>query len=724
MQTIPANSPDQVTRPFRDEDGRVDVGAIREQLLWSATQGVGEINRGWRNENTRFCRWPGQRDDGRKGEGAKVEPWPHASDVRIRLADGTILDDVALMLTAADGRLTIDGTESGAMSDAMKTGLYLDWLRNVKMKTNVEREIALAAEGRQTYGYMVMSVTWKQKWARGWDTIKAEDLTQQAQQEPGGAVAQLITDIFTLDGETQRAVIKQLQEQYPDLTRRDGYAQLAAFRNTGEMKLPVRTLLENEPVWRALRPWRDWWAPLNTFDSKTARWQAEREVLNAQELDAKRTEGWSEDFIEKVRGTMGYSIIIDALAQRSQDIGQPYRDRMEEMRGLCEVFYVYYWHTDKDGLPTLWRTVCSPWLSTRGMGPASVNGPLADAHGPDEPVDEDGSKYPYIFMPTEMTDRYFVDARGRPETLLTQQSEIKHERDARNNQTDLALQPPLVRPEREVGLPLTIKPRGEIGFRRTGQTEFMTVPQQAQGAAQLEQDARNDAQRYLARDREEDPVRADARQRAFLKVWTGQLAECWKRTLELAQQYMDLVEFQTVTGGQTQTIRISREEIQGSPHLKLTFNSDTMDPERMEGKVKTFGELIGMNDGTIKAGPIIEEFIRHFFPEVAEAALRTGDMAAAHEIKDTADTLGRILGAGIEPDYADKGQNFPLRLQWLQQQVQQPATQQTMQQSPAKAALVHKYGQHLAFMVQQQQNAQTGRTGVAPAPGGGVEAAA
>jgi hypothetical protein len=729
MQTIAPNSPDQISKPFRDEEGQPDVGAMRAQLLFAAEQAVGEINRQTQNENTRFCRWAAQREDGRKPDGPKVKPYGGASDVRVRLADGFILDDVALLTTAArEGRLSIQGTHGGVMADAAKTGLYLDWLRGVKMQANVEREIMLAAEGRQTYGYMVMAVKWVKAWARDYEVVTVEGLQRAAvalaqgytpdENTPEAAlrlltIAPMLPDLFVVNADTQRACVALMRAAYPDLERGEAYRQLRELRSTGEMKLPVRYLRVNEPVWQCLRPWRDWFGPLNTFDAQSARWHCEREVLTAQQLDAKRVDpDWAGcgDFIDAVRGTMGFSVINWSI-QRGPSSGQPYRDRMEEMRGLCELFTLTYWHTDEQGVPCLYRTVFSPWLDTqRGHEGEGLT-------GPDGPLNYDCACYPYVFLPLEMPDRYLVDSRGRPEVLGTQQVEVKHMRDARINQTDMALQPPLIRPEREIGLPLTVKPRGEIGFRRTGQTAFMPVPQQAQGAGGLENEALQDARRYLARDREIDPVRVAAREKAMVAGWCAQLAECWLRTLQLSQQFADEVEFQRVVGGSAQTIRVSRADIQGNPNLKLTFNVDTLDPERMESKVKMFALLNSLNDGTVKGGPILAEFTQHYFPEVAEAALRTGEQADAHEIKDTADILGRILGAGIEPDYAEDGQNFQLRLQWLQQQVAQPATQQSMAQSPDKATLVQKYAEHLAFMVSQKTDqAQAGRTGVSPAP--------
>lgn len=713
---IPPNSPDQYARPFRTAEGEPDVATITAQIDDTCRLAWANIESILLNENVRYCKWPGQRDDGRKPaivSGKPAEPWPGASDTRIRLADRIVNTQVALLKVAArKGRLTITGTTSGDQGDAAAAQNYVDWLRETRMAPNVRRETALAAEWRQSIGLAVMAVTWEQQEARDHERVSLDGLRAALGEDPARApaVAELIEGVYNADRDAKRAAVTLLTGLYPDLDVSGAYRALKDLRDTGECRLPVRYLRRNEPRWEALKPWRDVFFPVNTFDLDRARWIAWRVLLNGAELEERAvSEQWDEDFTAQVRGSMGKSVLLAIAGQQSPAARRDaYRDRWEEMRGLCEVFYVYYWHTDEDGVPCLWRTVVSP------AAPVVAGKRVS---GPDEPLGYDCGCYPFVPMVRELTDRYLSDSRGVPETVGTQQNEVKHLRDARIDQTDLTLQPPLIRPEREIGLPLAIKPRGEIAHRRTATTEFMSIPNPAQAALPPEQQGREDALDYHGQNRAADPVRCALMDENLAEEWCEQLAACWKLTLQLAQQFGDSAEFVRVTGGQARVIKISREEIQGQFHLRLRYNPDTLDAERQAEKLAAAERILALGNGVVDNAPIARELVLAHFPEIADTALRDDQQAGAHEIEDEADILNRALASGIESAYADTGQNFALRLQWLQSQLAQPATQDAVRAAtPLRQEIVQKRVEHLSFMVQQRQNAATGRVGVQPGP--------
>ncbi len=293
------------------------------------------------------------------------------------------------------------------------------------------------------------------------------------------------------------------------------------------------------------------------------------------------------------------------------------------------------------------------------------------------------------------------------------QQEVKHQRDSAINHTDLVLQPPLIRPEREIGLPLSLRPRGEIGERRFNGTRHMPIPQVGQAGKPLEEAARLDALHYFGKDKDRDPVRVAMYNQSLASDFCDEEAEIWRHILKLCQQFEDNVEFQRKVGGKPSTIRLSREEIQGEYDLMLTYNTDELDPDMMKSKIELLHKFIlPANNGEIDPAPISRGLLYGMFPEYADEAVRDSELAAKKEVDEEEMVFAKMVG-NVEAEMKEDGQNHGLRLQWLDQHLSKPATQQLIQGVPHLEELVSKRREHLEFMVQQKQvNAQTGRVGV------------
>lgn len=703
------------TCELRTEDGAPNVKAMQQQLQRAVELAVGRIEQDQLDESARYARWEHQQPDGRKPEqinGRPAEPWANASDTRCFLIDSIVVDQVATMKVAGRrARLTVQGREGADMGRAGKVQVYLDYLRNTRMADRVQAESERAANWRQTYGRAVMAVTWRQEWQRRFEEITLDQLQQLAAAQPGGPVAMLLAALHEPDREVTKQLAAMLVQMYPDLERGEAYRQLQALRDTGAMSLPARELVANEPQWEALMPWRDVFYPHNTEDLQAAPWVAWRCVLTeAQVYERVLSEDWSEDFVEAVLKTKGKSL-LDTLATRtaeSRRFGQLYADSREAMEGLCEVFYVYYQHVDAAGVPCRWRTVISPH-APRGEEEMPV--------GPDEALGYDHGLYPFVLLQRERAERQAERSRGVAEIARAPQNDAKRFRDNRIDQTELFLQPPVVRPEREVGLPLTIRPRGEIGERRAQSTRQWDIKHTAPAAEPLEMVAIRDADRYFARNRAEEPTRAALHEQVLVDDWCMELGACWRMTLQLAQQFETESMFARVVGGKPMAWRVTREEIQGSYDLQLRFNTDVLDPARMEAKVSLFQKIVLPMDrfGLLNMAPVVGGVAASLFPEFAEEMVQGQQQASQKEVEDEQKNWALMI-AGEEPAMHEDGQNFQLRLQWLMQKLQQPGAQQRMQALPDTQELVKKRVQHLQFMLQQQTNAATGRVGVQAGP--------
>lgn len=704
---------------LRNEDGTPNVRALRNELSETCVHASTTYLQMVLDENTRYAKWADQDDSGRKPAtvgGLPAKPWAGASDVRIRLADEIVVADIRLMKTAArNGQLVTRGTEGDDTNAASKVQIYLDWLKNTKLRAELKRENELAANWRQGLGYALTAITWKQEWARAYEDVTLEDLAQLAQPTPDNpsgnpGVAAMLQLLASPDRNDLKELAGQLVQMYPDLDRGEAYRQVQALRTEGKMSLPVRELRVNRPQWEALKPWRDVFFPLNTGPIQRARWIAWRETITLSEADGRiLSDGWSEEFAEAVKKTVG-ATILTSLTSNTRDTQRRhiFQDTGEEMTGLCEVFTDFYYYTDDKGVPCLYKTVFSPHVGKQ------KDDPQADLCGPDGPAGYDHGLYPFIEHRRERPDRMLVETRSTPAIVATSQLEVKALRDGRIDQTDLGLRPPVIRPEREVGLPLTIKPMGEIGERRQKSLTFLEVPPIPTHAEPLEAEARRDVERYFARNRTENPVGAGLADQDLAADWCEELAEGWAMTLQLAQQFQGDVEFSRIVGGTPVKFSVGRDEIQGAHDIQLFFNPDTLDAAKQQAKTERLQNVYVPLDrfGVINLAPIISGLVSQDFPEYADQALRGVEQASAAEVKDEQNNWGLML-SGTEPEMVEHGQNFQLREQWLQNQLAQPGAQARLAALPDSQVLVQRRLAHFQFMQQQHvTNANTGRVGV------------
>jgi len=701
---------------LRTEDGQPDIKAMAEAINDAAALASTEIDYMARDENTRYCWWPDQQDNGRKPDtvnGREAQPWPQASDVRVRLADSLINYDVKLCKSAARrARLTVRGTESGDMRDAGKMQLYVDHLRHTRLKRSNLREAELATQFRQTYGKALTAVTWQQEWALEYVEVTQEDLikaVQEAQQQ-GQSVPQAEMLALLIDPALHDDAAEMLVKFMPPLDKAEANRQVKAFSRDGVMVLPKQYLRVNEPRREALKLWRDVWFPVNTEDVQRAPWIAWRRTFSPAEIEEKQaSEQWNEEFcaavIDKVGMTVVTSLGSDSLEAARRE---SYRSSEEEMEGRCEVFYFYHTITDDRGVPTKQLTVMSPHI----MGAEGFGFDEAPV-GLDQPVGYDHGMYPFVEHRRERTDRQLVGSRGVAEIVMTDQASAKHLRDARINQTDLVLQPPVIRPEREIGLPLTLRPRGEVGERKMNATRQMVMPNTAPAGEPLEESAVRDAMRYFARNREEDQVAAGLYDQDLADDFCDEEAEVWRMLIKLCQQFENEMTFQRIVGGATSKVHLTREEIQGEFDLQMFYNTDINDPERLKAKVELYHKMIlPSSQGEIDNAPVSRGLMAYYFPEFADEAMRDNGQASQKEIEDEENNWTKMMGT-VEPTMKEEGQNFQLRMQWLEQQMAKPESAQLLQALPWFEPLVGKRMEHLRFMVQQKTtNAQTGRVGV------------
>jgi hypothetical protein len=119
--------------------------------------------------------------------------------------------------------------------------------------------------------------------------------------------------------------------------------------------------------------------------------------------------------------------------------------------------------------------------------------------------------------------------------------------------------------------------------------------------------------------------------------------------------------------------------------------------------------------GVIDRAGLTQYAARALDPALARQLIQPQAQVTQQEIDDEQGQLSKIAD-GIEPPLYTGGQNAQLRLQVIQQTMQQQGYINALRQNPISMELLQRRMQNLQFQVQQQQNAVTGKLGVQPGP--------
>jgi len=172
-----------------------------------------------------------------------------------------------------------------------------------------------------------------------------------------------------------------------------------------------------------------------------------------------------------------------------------------------------------------------------------------------------------------------------------------------------------------------------------------------------------------------------------------------------------------ITGKNRQPFRVTRDEIRGQFDLAFSFDPIQLDPEGQVKKLDLIIKIVSQLDinNISDRNRLLELALETVDPTWAEELITDSEQASLKEIHDEQLNLSIMLD-GQEPPMKEQGENHQLRLQVLQQALQNPAVQQELQQDATgvKGAILENRLKHLQFQLDQRQNAQIGRNGTAP----------
>ncbi len=684
------------------------------------------------------CEWSGQNDDGLKHDTDEKEAFPFdgALDTRVRFADSTLNETTMIaVLAAMKARVKVHGTEIGDNRHAALLETVVRWLRDSHFGAGYLR--TLSRWIRWSYGdkpaVSLMEVHYQREMVLEMARVSMTELgalyvqmvtENMSEEEVQGLVPELQSDFEALrflmldpEGYLKEYAEKEglpdaaaeLMKYFPHLKMSRAKKVVKAAREQAKAGVPdpvfefPRPVVKSEgPVLVARRIHRDWFIPANTADFQDARLYYIREWLTEAELRGRVVSmEYSQSFVDKVlakgdgEGSFEYAGRT-AFGIGSTEAGYTATDT-DEFRGLFEVITQYRRAVNDENIP--------------GVYAMTFHGDVDEAAGDEELVDYPHGDYPGVVLAREALSSLLVDSRGIPELAGPMQGAMKDFVDSAGNNAKLNTVPSFQTFGRRSSSRIRLGQLEENKVRRGGEIKPIQVGQYPASALKMAKELRRDANEYFGRaDPEGDPGLVQI-YREFLVLWVlSSLADVWKMVLQCVQDYMSPELFARIAGAEDE--EVSRDAIRGSFDIRLEFDGRDFDFDYVKEKAKLYKEvLMGMDTKATGAWEeVLKSLMESADPILADRVFKDTDTAQQSEVDEESDNIVKML-AGIPVRPVEAGQNFPLRLQVLNEWAQ--ANMERLQREPENTqAMFQERAKHLQFMTQQIENAQIGKVGV------------
>lgn len=672
-------------------------------------------------ENTRYCIWPNQWPDGRKhkgdAEGAKdVFPFEGASDGRIRLADMIVNERVMIqVLGAYMAQVSVMPTESGDNRKAARIRTLAKWLKNVKLRMPLLVETTKVAQYQEadTPAAAIMGVYWHEEESLRPVTLSVEQFVAMMLNEYQAEWTEEMIDGLAqmlADPKNDEELAATIRSYVPHLQESRAKKLVKELREKGEATFPEPYTKRAEPRLCAHRLFEDAFIPANTTDFQSARCFVVSEWLTAPQVRSREvTDGYSPDFVKQVVGykdqegneVKGHEGKA-AFPEKRRNAAGEYAalDESTEYRGMYNVLTVYFIASNEDGLPAVYTVPIHHEVDIAAKEKELLGYP----HG----------GYPGVLFRREILNSRALDSRGIPELASSAQTSLKILNDSFEDHAQISGVPPINTINRKSRSQLKIGPLVELRSKRDGQIKFMQPPQYPSTVDKQQQERRRQVNEYFGRaDNEVDPSLVQLHRQWITLNFQASVAEVFVQALNLYLANTDAEKLARVMGCEVEEAAALKDEqdLLEQYDLQVTFDPRFLDFEFLRGVAEMYQKVILPLDlkGQVKTEVILESVFMAFDPNIADRALMPVEEADQSEIEDEQKNW-TLMAAGVEPPMQEVGQNFPLRMQVLQG-IMERNPEATVNWPETNRAILEARMQHLAFMTQQLQNAQTGRVG-------------
>lgn len=766
MNTSTSSLTDRSVHDIRSTEG-VDVtklGTELEQTLTDLNTWVSEVQT---HEHTLLALWDGQSPDGRKytdrqPDKKAVFPYDGAADTRNRLADASVDEIVQLKILAFfQSSMRTIAMEANDTDSAGRVQTLLHYEIKQRLQAELWEELNYTVNWSEAYGHAVIGTFWRKSWTTGLETLSIEDLAamlqQQLMQEQAEALAeqgidpatapelapenevQIIEDAFAMvegylmDKDAgDQPLIDLISAKYPTLPEPRVLRLIKRLRSEGvdTFRLPVEK--PGRPTVKAYMPGFDIFYPWHVGNVEEAPWVAVQEYLWEPDLLAKeREEGWDREFIDRLL-KLGPGPCVDQASIEKKlgrldseprqmfegrGVGDRYVREREQVMQQYAVLRVFVRGVDEDGVAALHEVVMRPEIQDADGTPIVAINQVTDYY-------HDGGCF--ISLRREYKVRSLWENRGIPELTITDQMELKTNRDGRMDRIALNTMPPVRAPAgRAAGKgerleAYGIKPGGTVFNPLTGRpgdaVDFMRLPPYNEGNETIERAIHRDVSNRLGLINADVPGEKSQVHRQYLVTgFLIQMRELVLKILSLDQQFMSPIQVSRVIGSGEMPFTVTREEIAGQYDVHLSFDVKSLDPEWLKQRLGVLKEAVQFDrSGAFKDVPVMRYLIASVDPNLADLAIADVESARESEMEDEKKAIGTLLsGIEIKPP---PGSNASVRLETDQQELaNNPVVNQRYQADPWFRRMMDRRMAKWQFDLQQRENAQTGRDGWVPA---------
>ena len=706
-----------------------DIRELRTELEQIIADGLEVWQRQDEARNVRFNIWEGQSPDGRKhaaAMGTDPLPFEGASDARIPAVDSIIGDKVALAKQAIF-RAQVQATpvEPNDAPKAASVTALLRWLRDCEMRAELETEVELSAQ--HFFGndpaLAVVEVNWRQditlvRRQLSFDELGVLYVTGEsnpdniAPDDPRLEPAMLADfQDLALNPLRDREFTAWLTRAYPGVTPAAVKSAVRTLRKEGSAELPVPVVRQNRPGVQTLNYMEDIFFPVGTADLQRARSIHRREWISEVELRERVvTQRWSQSWVDTLLDKGRGQSIGDQTGRPVLDdisLSRP-GGAVNETDHLYEIWWSYERRADELGVPGIYLSI---WNIS-----ATEECAKCELH------DDPGGGYPFYCRPRERLGRQLTDSRGLTRPLATHQQEIKTQRDARANYTQLVASPPRKTLMQRGAFELILGPNAQIPVQRMDDFELVQMPPFMNASVEMEATTRREFDEYAGRQTsEQEPNRIAMLQQAGVDSFFGLWREVMSAVLRQARRFYTPEELARVTGPGGESLALKPEDIYGEWDVMIEIDTRDLNMEFAMKKMKAFGDLRSLDPaGILDLGPLVEWAAYSLDPVLGRRAIKPQTNVTQKEISDEKNNLAQ-MAVGVEPEMPEQGINAQLRLQTMQQHIgQSPKLAQLYQGDELFRALVENRQKYLMQQVTQEQNKQIGRLGTAPLQGPGA----
>jgi len=684
-----------------------DIGTLFDEYQRSVQNGanVANINQ---NDDIRFARWAGQSDDGKKHsidrpEGDPAFPFEGASDVRCRLTDSTINEIVAILMTTFDRcQVKVTGTEINDYDFAASANILMNWLTRSKLRAEIRREANLLAEYGTQYGWSALNIIWDTEMATRHQRISIEEIVAMAQeamqQNPNTALAELPNAI--MDETREEFAVSLIQQYMPTLKLKAIKKAVRDLRENGFASIPEQYVAKNQPSIAAVKPYEEISFPPETIDIQSARVVFRRTFVTEVEIRSMGAQyDWPEDFIEQAVSTAG-------LASQYNDpnllpAASLMNNQVHRNDNLIELVYAYSRQIDEDGIQGVYQTIFCPMAGTELYASHEL---LGYAH----------NKYPFVIYRRESIRRPIYESRGIPELTMTEQEEVKAQRDAIRDRTAFTTMPPILVKKRLGGIN-KIAPGIHLPVTSPDDYRFMPAPTGDTGTSfNLIDRVQFDNANYFGLHHPNIvPAKMQAMQQHLVNNWLDVWAEAYSMTFSLMLQFMSPSELESITGG---PVPQNISGISNMYDFQIKYDVRELDTQFVIEKLKAITQFVLPLDsgGVIDKNKLVKAAIEAIDPDKAKDLILNTASASQMLYKEIQSDIALMM-LGNEAQYVENDPAAPTKLQYIQDIMgKNQQAQQQMQQNPNFRAMLEHYIKNLQMSASQQQNKQIGRTGVTP----------